>query len=240
MSDATQKCPVCASVNPSRAKFCGECGAPMPRAAVASTAGVRLAGPNPVLPWFIAGVCVIALQTAVVLVALHRPGEAVPDAALSAASATPVASRGAPPDISNMSPREAADRLYERIARAASAGDTAQVQFFAPMALNAYSNVSPLDADARLHVGLIDLALGNNAGAAAQGDSIARLAGTNLFGPLLKARAAEARGNRAEAAAAYRIFLGNYDSERRKNLPEYQQHDALLVEAHTAAQRAGR
>lgn len=239
MTDATQKCSVCGSANPARARFCGECGAPMRGAAAATTPARGRAG-NPVLPWFIAGCFVIALQTAVIAVSLHRTGGAEPDAVASANSAAPVASRGAATDISQMTPREAADRLYERIARAAEAGDTGQVQFFAPMALQAYGNVTPLDADARLHIGLIDLATGNGAAATAQGDTIVRQSPTHLFGPMLRARAAEARGNRAAAKDAYRAFLANYDAERRKNLPEYGQHEALLTETRTAAQRAGR
>lgn len=241
MTDATQKCAVCGAANPLRAKFCGECGAPI-RAAAAGAA--TPAGRNAVLPWFIAGCFVIALQTVVIVVSLHRAGDAVPDAVASANSAAPVASRGAAPgaapDISSLTPREAADRLYERIARAAESGDTGQVQFFSPMAENAYANAAPLDADGHLHLGLIYLANGNSAGAMAEGDSISRAFGTHLFGPLLKARGAEAAGNRAAAREAYRAFLANYDAEKRKNLPEYAQHDALLTETRTAAQRAAR
>lgn len=238
MTDATQKCPVCGAANPLRAKFCGECGAPT-RAAATTPAGAA-GGRSAVLPWFVAGCFVIALQTAIIVVSLHRAGDAVPDAVASANSAAPVASRGAAPDISNLTPREAADRLYERIARAAESGDTGQVTFFSPMAENAYANAAPLDADGHLHLGLIYLANGNSAGAMAEGDSISRQFGTHLFGPLLKARGAEAAGNKAAAREAYRVFLANYDAEKRKNLPEYQQHDALLTETHAAALRPAR
>ncbi len=239
MTDATQKCPVCGASNPARAKFCGECGAPM-RAAAAAASTSAPAGRGAVLPWFVAGCFVIALQTTIIVVSLHRAGDAVPDAVASANSAAPVASRGAAPDISNLSPREAADRLYERIARAAESGDTAQVQFFSPMAENAYANITPLDADGHLHLGLIYLANGNSAGAMAEGDSISRQFGTHLFGPLLKARGAAAAHNTAAAREAYRVFLANYDAERRKNLPEYTQHDALLTETRAAALRPSR
>lgn len=149
------------------------------------------------------------------------------------------AGTGAPPDISSLTPREAADRLYERIMRASEANDTAQVQFFAPMALNAYGRVQPMDADARLHLGLIEIAAGEPAAALVQADSITRSAGLHLFGPLLKARAADAAGNRAAARDAYRAFLANYDAELRKNLPEYADHTILLGETRDIARRAG-
>ena len=54
-----------------------------------------------------------------------------------------------------MTPREAADRLYDRIMRAASAGDSAEALAFLPMALDAYNLVVPLDADGHYHVSLL-------------------------------------------------------------------------------------
>jgi len=241
MSDATQKCPVCGASLPARAKFCSECGS-VTRAAAPSAGAATAASSNQMLPWFIAFVSVLAVFAAVIILAVRRPGPA----AGPATSANAPFANGAPTDmrgttdISQMTPREAADRLYDRIARASEAGDTAQVQFFAPMAIQAYQQVSPLDADARFHIGLIDLAAGNPAGASAQADSIERESRTHLFGPLLKARVAEAAGNTAALQQAYRQFLANYDSERAKNLEEYGQHNTLLTQTRTAAQQAGR
>jgi hypothetical protein len=195
-----------------------------------------------VLPWFLAGCGVLAVHAAVIIMAVRTraPIGAPVQSSGEFQSAPPAGATGSPPDISNMTPREAADRLYERIMRASEANDTAQVQFFAPMALNAYSRVQPLDADARLHLGLIEIASGNAAAAMVQADSITRTAGLHLFGPLLKARAADAAGNRAAAREAYRAFLANYDAEMRKNLPEYTDHSQLLTETRTIARAAGR
>ena len=202
------------------------------------------AGASPIMPWFIAGVCVLAIHAAVIVLAVRRPQPAgsnqsdmtntgAPGALPGAAGAT-----GRAPDISNMTPREAADRLYDRIARATEAGDSGQVTFFGPMALQAYARVTPRDPDARLHIGLIELALRNPAGAAAQADSIGREAGNHLFGSMLRARAAEAQGNRAATRQAYQQFLSAYEAERARNLPEYEQHNTMLTES-LAAARAG-
>lgn len=242
MTDATQKCPVCAAILPFGAKFCGECGTslrPASQAAGGPSPGAH--SRNPVLPWFLAACAVLAVHAAVIIVAVR--GRTVSSGstitAETGASADAGSATGRAPDISNLTPREAADRLYNRIARASEAGDTAQVNFFAPMAINAYANVTPLDADARLHVGLIHIGLGNAPAALAQADSITRFAGMHLFGPMLKARAAEAAGDRAAMREAYRAFLANYDAELRKNLPEYEQHPAELAATRTAAQAAG-
>ncbi len=139
-----------------------------------------------------------------------------------------------------MTPREAADRLYNRIMTANEAGDTAQVNFFAPMALQAYANLGgELDADARLHLGLVQLAIGATVPAAAEGDTILQKVPNHLFGWLLKARAAEAQGNAAQAKRAYQAFMKNYDAELAKKRPEYQEHAQMLQDTRSRAQRAG-
>ena len=245
MSDATQKCPVCGAVNPARAKFCGECGAAF-RAAAAAPAATGAARGNPVLPWFLAGCAALAIHAVIIIVALRggiapaSSGDMTNAGSSGAAGANaPFAtSSGRPTDLSTMTPREAADRLWNRIMTAQSQGDTAQVNFFAPMAIQAYQAVTPLDADARLHIGLINIAMNEPAKARAQADSITRESPTHLFGPLLKAEAAEKAGRTADARAAWRTFLQNYDAEMRKNLDEYQQHNAMLTEDHTKAQQA--
>jgi len=241
MSDATFPCPVCGASLPARARFCGECGAPVRGAAALK--GSSPAGANPILPWFIAGVAVVAIQTLALILALRPlPGSAgAGEPGLSSPTGTSFTpDRRATTDISGLTARQAADRLYDRIARASEANDTAQVQFFGPMALQAYANVAPLDIDARLHVGMIEIALGNLDAAAAQADSIGRSSRTHLFGPLLKARVAELKGNSGAARTAYQAFLANYDAERRKNLPEYEQHAGVLSDTRAAAQRATR
>jgi len=239
MSDATQKCPSCGAVLPGRAKFCAECGTTMKAVhAPGAHPGGPPAAAAPILPWFIAGVCVLAVFAMVIIIAVRRPEPAAGNQSNVAAQGRPGSTTGTT-DISSMSPREAADRLFDRIARASEAGDTGQVAFFAPMAIQAYQQVSPLDPDARLHIGMIELAMGNAAGAtaaAAQADSIVRLSRTHLFGPLLKVRVAQAANNAAALRQAYQTFLANWTAERAKNLPEYSQHDAMLNELHTAAQ----
>ena len=242
MSDATRHCPVCGADNPSRARFCGSCGTAIAGAGAGRAAAPPAAGTRSIMPWFIAGVCVLAVHAAVIVLAVRRPQPAAANQAdMTNSGAAPFAGgpTGRAPDISNMTPREAADRLYDRIARASEAGDSGQVSFFGPMALQAYARVTPRDPDARLHIGLIELALGNTAGATAQADSIGREAGDHLFGPMLRARAAEAAGNSAAARQAYRQLVASYDRERAKNLPEYDQHNAMLTETLAAARRSG-
>jgi hypothetical protein len=217
-----------------KAKFCPECGfaaggGPV-RGGVATTAG----GLAEKMPWIIAGVAVLALLAVVIVVVGRREGG-------PAAGGAPFAQGGDPTrgttDISQMSPREAADRLFNRVMTAAEGGDTAQVTFFGPMTIQAYRNAAPLDIDARLHVGMVYLILKDPAGAAAEADSIARSSRTHLFGAILRARAAEAQGNAAAERQAYTQMLDNWDTERAKNLEEYGQHEAVLTQARAAARQ---
>ena len=62
---------------------------------------------------------------------------------------------------------------------------------------------------------------------------------TPVFGWLLKARAADALGNTAEAKRDYQAFMRNYDSELAKKRPEYTEHSQMLQDTRSRAQKAG-
>lgn len=230
----SRACPSCGAKLSARAKFCSECGTTIgggarPGAAAASNAER--------LPWIVAGVAVVALLVTVVFL-VSRRGTAGAEAAAAGAPFAGGNPGQATTDLSQMTPQEQADRLFDRVMRASEANDTGQVQFFGPMTIQAYANLGTLDIDSRLHVGLVQLALGNPAGAIAEADSIQRGSRTHLFGWVLKARAATAQGNAAAQRQAFRGFLDNYTAERAKNLPEYEQHATVLAQTRDDAQRA--
>jgi hypothetical protein len=249
---ATRKCPACGAE--STGKFCSTCGAPLggssctkcgeqlsARSKFCPSCGTPVAGaargasaPPPAqrTAWIVAGVSLVALLVTIVVVVARR--------APSAAAAAPGTGEEATTDISQMSPTEQASRLFDRVMRAEEAGDTAQVNFFAPMAIQAYQMLGAnLDPDSRLHVGLLDLATKDPAGATAQADTILRGSRTHLYGLLLRARVAQATGDAAAERRALQAFAAAYDAERAKNLPEYAEHDQLLIETRNLATRPG-
>jgi DnaJ-domain-containing protein 1 len=156
------------------------------------------------------------------------------------ASAPGELSASAPaPDISSMSPKERATRLYNRIMTAAESGDTAQMHFFVPMAVQSYALLGDLDADAHYHVGMIHLVNGEYAAASSQADSIARANPTNLLGAALKAELAKRRGDAPARKRAYRDLMANYDREMASGKGEYTDHREMLERMHTDAQKEG-
>jgi Tfp pilus assembly protein PilF len=127
-----------------------------------------------------------------------------------------------------MSPDERANRLFNRVMILAEAGKDDSVRFFLPMALGAYGQLPERDADARYHIGLLQLAGGDPAAALAQADTIQRTTPTHLFISVVRAHAYQQQGNTQQERRAYSDFLRNEPAEIAKNRPEYADHrDAL-------------
>lgn len=127
-------------------------------------------------------------------------------------------------DLSSMTPREAADRLFNRVMDAAARGDTGQARQFLPMAIGAYQRAAPLDADGHYHMALLQLLAGNYPAVRQEASILLTSNPSHLFGLYTAAQAAESEGKRDEALTLYRRFLAAYDAERAKELPEYEEH----------------
>ena len=131
-------------------------------------------------------------------------------------------------DLSAMTPREAADRLFNRVMAANEQGRIEEVMQFGPMALEAYKLVDPLDADARYHIGLISLLLGDDDKAREQIKNIEAEAPDHLLALTLASRIAEKRGDDKAASAARARFAAAYDAEIRSGRPEYVAHGVTI------------
>lgn len=153
---------------------------------------------------------------------------------------TPAASGPmAAPDISQMTPRERAERLYNRIMDADARGLSDTVAFFTPMALNAYAMLPDVDIDAHYHVGLIQALAGNAAAVRAMADSIRSDVPTHLMATMLDLAYYRLEGDSADLLQTYQDFLANYDSEIAASRPEYRAHDSALEAFLADARGAG-
>ncbi len=191
-------------------------------------------GRRETVAWIVAG---SALVVAVGVFAFRAGGSrpTVPDMANAGnvAGAAPLSTRA--PDISRLSPRERFDRLFDRVMRAASAGDTAAVVQFSPMALGAYEMLDRFDTDTRYHAAMIHLAIGQIDAARALADTILRETPTHLFGFLIRGDAADRTNDLPGLSASYRAFLAHYDAELRSGRVEYREHQPALDDFRTRA-----
>lgn len=221
-------CPSCGA--PASGNFCRACGASLKPGA--SRPGERLV-------WMAAGGAIVGVL-ALVIFFLSRGASAAPPPAEAAAAGVeaPFAGTGGgtPPDISQMSPRERFDRLYNRIMKAAESGDQGTVSQFTPMALLAYQQLDTIDADARFHAALLKLHTEDVAGAKALGDTVLLKNPGHLFGYIILGTAARWAKDDAGLKRQYAAFLKHYDAEMKVDRPEYRDHARSLEDFKKAAE----
>jgi hypothetical protein len=192
----------------------------------------------PRLPWLVAGATLAALLAMLLVPRWTGRADAPPPPVAAGSSAADVPAGDARAvDLSAMSPREAADRLFNRVMQNVSAGDSAEARRFLPMAMAAYGRVEPLDTDGRYHLAVLHLVDRDAPSARAQADTILAEHPRHLFGLFTAAQAEGAMGNRDGARALYRRFLDAYETERQQELPEYQDHAQALPPMREEAQR---
>jgi hypothetical protein len=251
------QCPVCAKE--SEGQYCPACGAPLQGAACEVCEAPLLPGaryctqcgspvrdrPSP-LPWFVAGAAIVALILVLLLPAIRegrpfnpfaapRPDAPREEAMLSDPAFTPPTRPGTPPPLTG-TPREQADRLFNRIMEERASGNTQQAQFFLPMAISAYQQASPLDDDGLYHLSLLEAAARQSAAARASAERILARSPDHLLGLAAAAEAATDQGDTAAARGYFQRFLDRYDAEIDRPLPEYQDHQRVLPEYRRAAE----
>lgn len=250
---ATLKCPSCGAGASGR--FCSSCGAALAGGACGScgeplAAGARFCracgttagtpaprGTAPAAdrtPWIVAGIAAVAfLAVTIAWLARGETGAAATTVATSAPSDATAAADLV--DLSSMTPKERFDRLYNRVMRAAEAGDMATVDRFSPMAVMAYAQLDSVDADARYHLSMLLLHTGQVPAAKAAADSIQLAQPKHLFGYMIAGSVARFRKDTPALQAAYRGFLAAYEAELAAGRQEYQEHERAVADFRAAA-----
>lgn len=142
------------------------------------------------------------------------------------------------PDISTLSPQERADRLYNRVMLLASEGKIDSVQFFAPMAVQSYLLLQPLNLDQRYDLGRIAEVTGALPLAQAQADTILRNSPNHLLGLILEARLATIAGDTTRVRSYERRLLAAQKTELARNLDEYVRHRDDITNALQQARKS--
>lgn len=230
MTTKTIQCPNCGQS--ASGQFCSHCGASL------TGAPARRSAPA-LVSW--AALAVAAAAVAVALwVWLNRapatPGPALPPFSATLPPADAPASGAAKVDLSSMSPREAADRLFNRVMTAYENGRADEVRQFAPMAVQAYDRIGTLDNDARYHIGLLHLTARDTRFARVQAEELRKAVPKHLLAIMLEHQIAEIDGNRAGIERANKEFLAAYSSEIAVKRSEYDDHRGTIDRFRAAAQ----
>ena len=240
LTDAT--CATCAAPLTPGAKFCHRCGA-----AVGAKPAATVDSRTNALPWIVAALAFLALFamaagrgfTARPSSTVDGSQNALPQAGLDDRSVTTDDATGMrAPDISNMSPQERADRLYNRVMTLATEGKVDSVQFFAPMALIAYRDLAPFNADERYDMGRIGEVAGALPFAKAQADSILLANPDHLLGLILEARLATIAGDTTQLRAYERKLLTAEKGELAAKREEYARHEDDISNALQQARKS--
>ena len=142
------------------------------------------------------------------------------------------------PDISQLSPQERADRLFNRVMLLSSQGKSDSVLFFAPMAINAYQMLSPLNSDQRYDLGRIAETAGALPLARAQADTILIDNPKHLLGLVLASRIAALDKRATDQKAFDARLVSAYQAESARKLAEYERHADDIQNALTEARRS--
>jgi len=211
--------------------YCGECGAPV--------AARRPKSARARVPWVLSAVALIGFSLLISRLvqsgSVPRSGEMTVTGGVAQPGAqTPAQTSSGMPsleDLAAMTPRQAADRLYERAMSEHEAGNIDRATFFLDMGLKAYAAVSPqdLDADARFHMGMMQLLQGDSIMARSSATTILDGAPDHLLGLILLARVADFSRDAKTAGDLRARLRAIVDSAGGiPDLPEYQSHRPLI------------
>lgn len=244
-----RRCVACQAELSPQARFCHRCGAAAGAEAPAAATGASPAAASAVAapragtgPWITAAAIIAVLLGAILWKASRPAATNVPDMANPGAAGTPGAEatppagpfagggvpQGRAPDISRMSPQERFARLNDRVMQAGESGDTAFVRNFTPMALGAYAQLDSIDIDSRYHAAMLHLGVRDYAPALALADTIDTESKNNLYASLIRATAAQLRGDSAAVRRERATFRQHFAAEIAKKRPEYEAHRQML------------
>lgn len=245
-------CTQCGGELTAGSRFCSQCGKPVGASTPAGeaapanppsgrvpgvhrqAAAAAIGGSN--LPWWIAGAAMFVMILVVGYFTVRKsPPTAQPPGGPAAQADNPAAGASSV-DLSKLTPRQAADMLFNRVMTDLSRNDSTDALEFQPMAVSAYERAEPLNLDGLFHMSLLQR-LTDPTAALGTAQRILEKNPDHLLGLGAAAEAAAQLGKTALATKYYKRILDVYDKQMASPLPEYNDHkpyvDGLKSEAQT-------
>lgn len=223
-------CRSCGAKLKTGALYCAECGVAV-APPEAKSASARL-------PWILSALSLAAFSVVIALLVqrgtVPRTGDMTMTGGFSDPNAGAPAAGGTMPsmeELAAMSPREAADRLFDRAMAEHQGGDMEATAFFIDMGLQAYDAV-PLeetDSDLHFHIGYLRLLAGDAEAAQQRADAILTDDDEHLLGLILQSQIAQfsgATGDAEELRDRVRNLVA--DAGGIPDVREYQAHRPLI------------
>ncbi len=215
----TMACASCGETYQAGARFCQSCGRSLVRGGWFDVQTLTVLGAG----------CLTLVALGLLFASVLDMGSAPEgNSVVTAPSRTASAPSGQPPDLSTMSPREAADRLFNRVMMADEQGNVDEVTQFAPMAVAAYEQLDSLDLDALYHLGLIQAASGDDESARDAAERMKAVVPGHLLASLLEHRLATDENEQEKADRAIERFQAHYDDEIKVDRLEYRDHQRSI------------
>jgi hypothetical protein len=234
------QCGACGADLVPGARFCTTCGADA-GAAPAAAASRRPRPPaegesGSNLPWYIAGAVLLVLLFVLLSPIIMGEDDRAPARGTATFQGAPASGGGLAPLTGT--PRENADRLFNRVMGAREQGNTAEAQQFAPMGIQAYQMAEPLDDDGIYHLATLQNTAGDFAAARVTAQRILDRNPNHLLALASAAESATGAGDMDAARQYHQRFLDAYETEITRDLPEYMDHARILPEYRRVAQQA--
>jgi tetratricopeptide (TPR) repeat protein len=224
-------CPSCGAPSQADDRFCSKCGTALSPDAKANGGLRGLIGLRAL------GLAIIVLAVSYAALNYGKGGDSSSNSVPTQRIGFGDIGSGTAPAAAteSMTPRQAADALFDRAMYAHETGDAATALQFVPMAIQAYEGLPILDPDARYHLALLQLA-GNQPEAALEETEILLTDVPNhLLGLSATARAYEQMGREDMAVEYYQRFLDNHTPDVATSRQEYIAHANALAARLTAA-----